>query len=63
MLTAIFLITTIICAYAWLKSTICLHALMVYFISKGYPKPEPEVLEECVSAVMNRMLHPRKQSR
>lgn len=63
MLTAIFLITTIICAYAWLKSTLCLHALMVYFIRKGYSKPEPQVLDECVSAVMSSVLHPRKQRR
>ena len=61
MLTAIFLITTIICAYGWFKQTIFANAMMVYFARKGYPKPKAEDLEECATLALRIMLRRRRR--
>ena len=61
MLTAIFIITTIICAKGWVKQTIYADTLMVYFVRKGYPKPKAEDLEECVSLALRIMLRRRRR--
>lgn len=63
MLTAIFIITTIICAKGWFKQTIFANAMMIYFARKGYPMPEVEDLEECSTLALRIMLHRRKELR
>lgn len=61
MLTAIFIITTIICAKGWFKQTIFANAMMIYFARKGYPMPEVEDLEECSTLALRIMLRRRRR--
>lgn len=63
MLTVIFFITTLFLAWQCLKRHIALSAMMIYCIRKGYPEPEPVLLEFCVSQAIRQMFYPKKRAR
>lgn len=55
MLTAIFMITTIVCAIGWLKRYISTLALLYYIEKKGYTYPSDSEIKECTQWVVNKL--------
>lgn len=55
MLTALFVLTTIICAIGWLSQHIGVMALAYYIINNGYTEPSDDELAECTRWVVKKM--------
>ncbi len=47
MLTAVFAITTVICAIGWLSRHIGILAMVYYIESRGYKQPTDAEIKEC----------------
>lgn len=48
MITAVFIITTAICAVGWLTRYVSCAALLYYIEKNGYKLPDNQDLEECI---------------
>ena len=55
MLTALFVLTTIICAIGWLSQRISVMTLAYYIIKNGYTEPSDDELVECTRWVIRKM--------
>lgn len=55
MWTAIFVITTVICAIGWLKRYISTLAILYYIEKKGYKLPNDEEIKECTQWVVKKL--------
>lgn len=55
MWTAIFAITTVICASGWLVKHIAALAIVYYIKNKGYKLPNDEEIRECTREVVKHL--------
>ena len=55
MWTAVFAITTIICAIGWLSRYISCMAILYYIAEKGYKLPNDDDITECTYEVVKHL--------
>lgn len=55
MVTAIFFITTIVCATGWIASHIAAESLVIYMKKKGYTAPNKEEVDACTREAVNKL--------
>lgn len=54
-ITALFIVTTAICAIGWLSSRLAANAIVYYMVKKGYKPPSEDEIEECTRAAAKKM--------
>ena len=57
MITAVFVISTAICAVGWLTRSISCAALIYYIEKSGYKLPDNQDLEECTTSQQKSFLN------
>lgn len=55
MITALFVITTGVCAVGWLSSRIAANAMVYYLVKKGYKPPTEDEIKACTRVVAEKM--------
>lgn len=56
MLTAVFVVSTVICAVGWFTRYISCTAMIYYIEKNGYKQPNSEEMEECTRTVVKHMM-------
>lgn len=56
MFTVIFAITTVICAFGWLKRYVSCAAMIYYLQKNQYKLPEDREMKECTDFVVKHMI-------
>lgn len=55
MWTAIFIVTTVICAIGWLGRYISCTAMLYYMTKKGYKLPDDTEIKECTHETLKHL--------
>lgn len=55
MLTALFMVTTAVCAIKWLSSRLAANAIVYYMVKNGYKPPSEDEIKACTLAAAKKM--------